>query len=93
MRRSSSEHFSNPIAGVITATRLPREPEPIFGNPDVEYPTTREVEPQPERDERLGVGSLILESDHQTLFVELQENPGRLNPAPRVDRNRVENAQ
>lgn len=71
--------FANPIAGVITATRLLKESEIIFGNPDVEYPTAREVEPRPEGDERPGFDSLILAADRRTLFVELQENPGHLD--------------
>ena len=71
--------FANPIAGVITATRLLKESEIIFGNPDVEYPTAREVEPRPEGDERPGFDSLILAADRRMLFVELQENPGHLD--------------
>jgi len=71
--------FANPIAGVITATRLLKQSEIIFGNPDVEYATAREVEPRPEGDERPGFDSLVLAADRRTLFVELQENPGHLD--------------
>ncbi len=71
--------FANPIAGVITATRLLKESETIFGNPDVEYATAREVEPRPEGDLRKGFDSVILAADRRTLFVELQENPGHLD--------------
>lgn len=71
--------FANPIAGVITATRLLKQSEIIFGNPDVKYATAREVEPRPEGDERPGFDSLVLAADRRTLFVELQENPGHLD--------------
>lgn len=71
--------FANPIAGVITTTRLLKQSEIIFGNPDVEYATAREVEPRPEGDERPGFDSLVLAADRRTLFVELQENPGHLD--------------
>ena len=71
--------FANPIAGVITATRLLKQSEIIFGNPDVEYATAREVEPRPEGDLRKGFDSLILAADRRTLLIELQENPGHLD--------------
>ena len=44
--------FAKPIVGLITETRLLRESETVFGNPDVDYPTPRAVEPRPEGDER-----------------------------------------
>ena len=71
--------FAKPIAGVITATRLLKKSEITFGNPDVEYPTAREVEPRPVGDQRPGFDTLILAADRRTLFVELQENPGQLD--------------
>ena len=71
--------FAKPIVGVITQTRLLKESEAVFGLPDVDYPTAREIEPRPEGDERAGFDSLILAADQRTLIVELKENPGQLD--------------
>ena len=71
--------FAQPIAGVITVTRLLKESEAVFGLPDVAYPTAREIEPRPDGDERPGFDTLILAADRRTLIIELQENPGQLD--------------
>jgi hypothetical protein len=71
--------FAKPIVGVITMTRLLKESESIFGNPEVSYPTAREVEPRPEGDERPGFDSVILAADQRTLLIELQVSPGHLD--------------
>ena len=71
--------FAKPIIGVITATRLLKESEAIFGNPDVEYPTPRAVEPRPEGDERSGFDSVILAADHRTLILDLKVAPQKLD--------------
>ena len=71
--------FAQPIAGVITVTRLLKESEAVFGLPDVPYPTAREIEPRPDGDERPGFDTLILAADRRTLIIELQENPGQLD--------------
>jgi hypothetical protein len=71
--------FAKPIVGVITATRLLKESEAIFGNPDVEYPTPREVEPRPEGDNRPGFDSVILAADRRTLILDLKVAPQKLD--------------
>ena len=71
--------FAKPIVGVITATRLLKESEAIFGKPDVDYPTPREVEPRPEGDERSGFDSVILAADQRTLILDLKVAPQKLD--------------
>lgn len=71
--------FAKPIVGVITETRLLKESEAIFGNPDVEYPTPRAVEPRPEGDERPGFDSVILAADQRTLILDLNVAPHKLD--------------
>ncbi len=71
--------FAKPIVGVITATRLLEESEAIFGNPDVEYPTPRAVEPRPEGDDRPGFDSVILAADQRTLILDLMVAPQKLD--------------
>ena len=64
---------------MITETRLLKESEAIFGNPDVEYPTPRAVEPRPEGDERPGFDSVILAADQRTLILDLKVAPQKLD--------------
>jgi hypothetical protein len=71
--------FANPIVGVITETRLLKESEAIFGNPNVEYPIPRAVEPRPEGDERPGFDSVILAADQRTLILDLKVAPQKLD--------------
>ena len=71
--------FANPIVGVITETRLLKESEVVFGNPDVEYPTPRSVEPRPKGDERPGFDSVILAADRRTLILDLKVAPQQLD--------------
>ncbi|TWU40588.1 FecR family protein [Novipirellula artificiosorum] len=71
--------FAQPIVGVITETRLLRESEAIFGNPDVNYPTPRAVEPRPAGDERPGFDSVILAADQRTLILDLNVAPQKLD--------------
>lgn len=71
--------FAKPIVGVITATRLLKETEDIFGNPDVNYPTPREVEPRPAGDQRPGFDSVILAADQRTLILDLKVAPQKLD--------------
>ena len=71
--------FANRIVGVITAARLLKESEVVFGNPDVEYPTPRAVEPRPEGDERPGFDSVILAADQRTLILDLKVAPQKLD--------------
>jgi hypothetical protein len=71
--------FAKPIVGVITATRLLIKSEAVFGNPDVDYPAPREVEPRSEGDERLGFDSVILAADQRTLTLDLKVAPQKLD--------------
>ena len=71
--------FANRIVGVIAAARLLKESEVVFGNPDVEYPTPRVVEPRPEGDERPGFDSVILAADQRTLILDLKVAPQKLD--------------
>ena len=71
--------FAKPIVGVITETRLLKESEAIFGNPDVEYPTPRAVETRPEGDVRPGFDSVILAADQRTLILDLKVAPQKLD--------------
>lgn len=71
--------FAKPTVGVITATRLLKESEAIFGSPDVDYPTPREVEPRPEGDNRPGFDSVILAADQRTLILDLKVSPQKLD--------------
>lgn len=71
--------FARPIVGVISETRLLKESEALFGNPDVEYPTPRAVEPRPEGDERPGFDSVILAADQRTLILDLKVAPQKLD--------------
>jgi ferric-dicitrate binding protein FerR (iron transport regulator) len=71
--------FAKPIAGVITMNRLLQESELVFGNPGVDYPTSRTIEARPEGDQRPGFDTLVLAADRRTLMIELQENPGHLD--------------
>jgi hypothetical protein len=71
--------FAKPIVGVITETRLLRESEAVFGNPDVDYPTPRAVEPRPEGDQRPGFDSVILAADQRTLILDLNVAPQKLD--------------
>lgn len=71
--------FAKPIVGVITETRLLKESEAVFGNPDVDYPTPRAIEPRPEGDERPGFDSVILAADQRTLILDLQVAPQKLD--------------
>ena len=71
--------FANRIVGVITETRLLKESEFVFGNPDVEYPTPRAVEPRPNGDERPGFDSVILAADQRTLILDLKVAPQKLD--------------
>jgi hypothetical protein len=71
--------FAKPIVGVITETRLLKESEAVFGNPDVDYPTPRAVEPRPEGDERPGFDSVILAADQRTLILDLEVAPQKLD--------------
>jgi ferric-dicitrate binding protein FerR (iron transport regulator) len=71
--------FARPIVGVMTATRLLKASETIFGNPDVDYPTPRSVEPRPEGDRRPGFDSVILAADRRTLILDLQVAPQKLD--------------
>lgn len=71
--------FAQPIVGVIAETRLLKESEAIFGNPDVDYPTPRAVEPRPEGDERPGFDSVILAADQRTLILDLKVAPHKLD--------------
>jgi hypothetical protein len=71
--------FAKPIVGVITETRLLKESEAVFGNPDVDYPTPRAVEPRPEGDERPGFDSVILAADQRTLILDLKVAPQKLD--------------
>jgi hypothetical protein len=71
--------FAKPIVGVIATTRLLKESEAVFGNPDVDYPTPRSVEPRPESDQRPGFDSVILAADQRTLILDLQVAPDKLD--------------
>ncbi len=71
--------FARPIVGVITMTRLLQESEDIFGFPDVQYHTAREIEPRPAGDKRPGFDSLVLAADRRTLVVDLMESPLHLD--------------
>ncbi|HIF34019.1 MAG TPA: hypothetical protein EYQ75_20695 [Planctomycetaceae bacterium] len=71
--------FANPIVGVIMASRLLKESEVVFGNPEVEYPTPRAVEQRPEGDERPGFDSVILAADQRTLILDLKVAPQKLD--------------
>jgi hypothetical protein len=71
--------FSNAIVGVITETRLLQESEALFGNPDVDYPTPRAVEPRPEGDDRPGFDRVILAADQRTLILDLKVAPQKLD--------------
>jgi len=71
--------FAKPIVGVITGTRSLKESEAIFGNPDVEYPTPRAVEPRPEGDDRPGFDTVILAADQRTLILDLKVAPQKLD--------------
>lgn len=71
--------FAKPIVGVITETRLLKESEAIFGNPDVEYPVPRAIQPRPEGDERPGFDSVILAADQRTLLLDLKVAPQKLD--------------
>ena len=71
--------FTKPIIGVITETRLLKESEAVFGNPDVVYPTPRAVEPRPEGDERPGFDTAILAADQRTLILDLKVAPQKLD--------------
>jgi len=71
--------FAKPIVGVITMDRLLKESEAVFGMPDVDYPTARNIEPRPEGDQRPGFDKLILTADRHSLILELRENPGHLD--------------
>ena len=71
--------FAKPIVGVITETRLLKESEVVFGNPDVDYPTPRAVEPRPEGDQRPGFDSVILAADQRTLILDLKVAPQKLD--------------
>jgi len=71
--------FAKPIVGVITTTRLLKESEAVFGNPDVDYPTPRAVEPRPEGDQRPGFDSVILAADQRTLILDLEVSPHKLD--------------
>jgi hypothetical protein len=71
--------FTKPIVGVITETRLLKESEAVFGNPDVVYPTPRAVEPRPEGDQRPGFDSVVLAADQRTLILDLKVAPQKLD--------------
>ena len=71
--------FAKPIVGVITTTRLLKESEATFGNPEVDYPTPRAVEPRPEGDQRPGFDSVILAADQRTLILDLKVAPQKLD--------------
>lgn len=71
--------FSNAIVGVITETRLLQESEALFGNPDVDYPAPRAVEPRPEGDVRPGFDRVILAADQRTLILDLKVAPQKLD--------------
>jgi hypothetical protein len=71
--------FAKPIVGVVTADRLLKDSEAVFGIPGVDYPTARTIEPRPEGDLRPGFDSLILTADRHSLILELRENPGHLD--------------
>lgn len=71
--------FAKPIVGVITGTRSLKESEAIFGNPDVEYPTPRAVEPRPQGDDRPGFDTVILAADQRTLILDLKVAPQKLD--------------
>ena len=71
--------FAKPIVGVITETRLLKESEAVFGNPDVVYPTPRAVEPRPEGDQRPGFDSVVLAADQRTLILDLKVAPQKLD--------------
>jgi hypothetical protein len=71
--------FAKRIVGVITETRLLKESEAVFGNPNVVYPTPRAVEPRPEGDERPGFDSVILAADQRTLILDLKVAPQKLD--------------
>ena len=71
--------FAKPIVGVVTADRLLKDSEAVFGIPGVDYPTARTIEPRPEGDLRPGFDSLILTADRHSLILELRETPGHLD--------------
>ena len=71
--------FANRIVGVISAARLLKESEVVFGNPDVSYPSPRAVEPRPEGNERPGFDSVILAADQRTLILDLKVAPQKLD--------------
>lgn len=78
-RVSAQITFAKPIVGVITETRLLKESEAVFGNPDVDYPSPRAVEPRPEGDHRPGFDSVILAADQRTLTLDLYVAPQKLD--------------
>jgi ferric-dicitrate binding protein FerR (iron transport regulator) len=71
--------FAQPIVGVITGTRLLKESEAVFGNPNVAYPVPRAVEPRPEGDQRKGFDSVILAADQRTLILDLNVAPDKID--------------
>ena len=78
-RVSAQITFAKPIVGVITETRLLKESEAVFGNPDVDYPSPRAVEPRPEGDQRPGFDSVVLAADQRTLILDLKVAPQKLD--------------
>jgi hypothetical protein len=71
--------FAQPIVGVITGTRLLKESETVFENPNVAYPVPRAVEPRPEGDQRKGFDSVILAADQRTLILDLNVAPDNID--------------
>ena len=71
--------FAKRIVGVITATRLLKESETTFGNPYVDYPTPRAVEPRSEGDQRPGFDSVTLAADQRSLILDLKVAPDKLD--------------
>ncbi|PHR96000.1 MAG: hypothetical protein COA78_29285 [Blastopirellula sp.] len=71
--------FAQPIVGVIAGTRLLKESEAVFGNPNVAYPVPRAVEPRPEGEQRKGFDSVILAADQRTLILDLNVAPDKID--------------
>ena len=71
--------FAQPIVGIISTTRLLKESEILFGNPSVDYPTPRAVEPRPEGDNRSEFDSVTLAADQRRLILDLKVAPQNLD--------------
>ena len=71
--------FANPIVGLITQTGLLKTSEAVFGNPDVDYPTPRAVEPRPAGDQRPGFDNVVLAADQRTMILDLEVSPQKLD--------------